>query len=94
MGSLGGGGFGHNGIWGMRPFDSQNGDKGRRKSPKSSGSSPASPEAGGRFPVKQAATAAALALTGDTIAQVRERWVKNKALQNQHPSDSHEVSHL
>ncbi|CAI9280019.1 unnamed protein product [Lactuca saligna] len=90
MGSLGGGGFGQNGIWGMRPFDSQNGDKGKRKSPKSSGSSPASPEAGGRFPVKQAATAAALALTGDTIAQVRERWVKNKALQNQHPSDSHE----
>ncbi|KAJ9562863.1 hypothetical protein OSB04_008023 [Centaurea solstitialis] len=90
MGSLGGGGGGF-GMWGMRPFDSQNGgdDKGRRRrnSPKSS-SDGASGQAGGWFPVKQAATAATLALTGDTIAQLRERWVKTKALHNQHPSDS------
>ncbi|KAI3521797.1 hypothetical protein L1887_11271 [Cichorium endivia] len=62
----------------MRPFDSQDGGKGRRKSAKSSGSSQASGDAGGRFSVKQAATSAALALTD------RERWVKTKALQNQH----------
>lgn len=91
MGSLGGGGFGNGGIWGMRPFDSQNGDKGRRRnSPKSSGSSQASGQPAGWFPVKQAATAATLALTGDTIAQLRERWVKTKALHNQQPSNSHE----
>ncbi|KAI3698312.1 hypothetical protein L2E82_41769 [Cichorium intybus] len=44
----------------------------------------------GRFRMKQAATSAALALTGDTTAQVSKRWVKTKALQNQHPADSHE----
>ncbi|KAL8228327.1 hypothetical protein R6Q57_015911 [Mikania cordata] len=88
MGSLGGGGFGNGGIWGMRPFDSESGR--RRNSPKSSGSSQVSGEAGRWFPVKPAATAAALALTGDTIAQLRERWVKSKSLQNQHPSDSNE----
>ncbi|XP_024988678.1 protein Mpv17 [Cynara cardunculus var. scolymus] len=86
-----GGGFGNGGIWGMRPFDSQNGDTVRRRnSPNSSGSSEASGQAGGWFPVKQAATAATLALTGDTIAQLRERWVKSKTLYNQQPSDSHE----
>ncbi|KAI3795647.1 hypothetical protein L1987_38303 [Smallanthus sonchifolius] len=88
MGSLGGGGFGNGGIWGKRPFDSENGK--RRNSPKSSGSSHVSGQAGGWFPVKPAATAAALALTGDTIAQLRERWVNTKSLQNQHPSDSNE----
>ncbi|KVH96700.1 Mpv17/PMP22 [Cynara cardunculus var. scolymus] len=87
-----GGGFGNGGIWGMRPFDSQNGDTVRRRnSPNSSGSSEASGQAGGWFPVKQAATAATLALTGDTIAQLRERWVKSKTLYNQQPSDSHEI---
>ncbi|KAK9051864.1 hypothetical protein SSX86_028492 [Deinandra increscens subsp. villosa] len=90
MGSLGGG-FSNGGIWGMRPFDSENGR--RRNPPKSSGSSSQPPgEAGGRFPLKPAATAAALALTGDTIAQLRERWINSKSLQNQHPSDSKEVS--
>ncbi|KAI3698682.1 hypothetical protein L2E82_42411 [Cichorium intybus] len=44
--------------------------------------------------MKQAATSAALALTGDTTAQVSKRWVKTKALQNQHPADSHEVTVL
>ncbi|KAL0306771.1 UNVERIFIED_CONTAM: hypothetical protein Sradi_6094400 [Sesamum radiatum] len=31
-----------------------------------------------RFPLRQAATAASLALTGDTIAQLHQRWVRNK----------------
>ncbi|KDP35048.1 hypothetical protein JCGZ_11209 [Jatropha curcas] len=37
--------------------------------------------AGGRhqFPLKQAVTAGSLALAGDTIAQVRDRWLNNKA---------------
>ncbi|KAJ6898066.1 protein Mpv17 [Populus alba x Populus x berolinensis] len=30
------------------------------------------------FPLKQAVTAGALALTGDTVAQVTDRWKKNK----------------
>ncbi|PWA48194.1 peroxisomal membrane 22 kDa (Mpv17/PMP22) family protein [Artemisia annua] len=37
--------------------------------------------------MKQAATAATLALTGDTIAQLREKWVNNKALQTHLPND-------
>ncbi|KAK1424100.1 hypothetical protein QVD17_19412 [Tagetes erecta] len=77
MGSLG---FGNGGIWGMRPENGR-----RRSSPKptssgSSSSSQAAGEAGGWFPLKAAATAATLALTGDTIAQFRQRWV---SLQNQ-----------
>ncbi|KAM0049151.1 hypothetical protein Hdeb2414_s0008g00282591 [Helianthus debilis subsp. tardiflorus] len=85
MGSLGGGFNG--GIWGMRPFDSDNG-RNRRNSPKSSSeSSQVAGERGGWFPMKPAVTAATLALTGDTIAQVRERWVNSKSLQSQHPSD-------
>lgn len=84
MGSLGGGGggFGNGGIWGMRrrPFDSENGEN--KKSPKSSSSSSSSGKVGsdgwGGFPMKQAATAATLAVTGDTIAQLREKWVQNK----------------
>ncbi|KAI7731461.1 hypothetical protein M8C21_026885 [Ambrosia artemisiifolia] len=86
MGSLGGGFNG--GIWGMRPFDSQN-ERNKRNSPKSSESSQVSGETGGWFPMKPAVTAATLALTGDTIAQVRERWVNSKSLQNQHPFDDY-----
>ena len=87
MGSLGGW-FSNGGIWGMRPFDSDNGR--RRNPPKSSASSPAAGETGGWFPLKPAATAAILALTGDTIAQLKERCVNSKSLQNQNPFDSNE----
>ncbi|XP_076925148.1 uncharacterized protein LOC143587867 [Bidens hawaiensis] len=85
MGSLGGGGF-NGGIWGMN-----GGNKRRRPKSSSESSSQVSGDVSGwLFPLKPAATAATLALTGDTIAQLRERWVNSKSLQIQHPSDSNE----
>lgn len=79
----------------MGPFDSQefsnstrNGRRRRRRSnseSRPSNSVDATGGAGYQFPVKQALTAASLALTGDTIAQLRQRWVKNNdALSNSH----------
>ncbi|XP_057455629.1 uncharacterized protein LOC130746870 isoform X2 [Lotus japonicus] len=51
----------------------------RRRRIRSHSDSSASAAGGGlRFPVQQAATAASLALTGDTIAQVTQRWRKTK----------------
>lgn len=70
----------------MGPFDSQhssnsrNRRRGRRRSngeSKPSKSVDATAGAGYKFPVKQALTAASLALTGDTIAQFHQRWAKN-----------------
>ncbi|KAL3848724.1 hypothetical protein ACJIZ3_010606 [Penstemon smallii] len=84
MGSLGASGNG--GIWGMGSFH-DNIHKWRRnkKRRNTGGEREAKPSTSGdaaaasnRFPLKQAATAASLALTGDTIAQLRHRWVKNK----------------
>ncbi|PWA48193.1 peroxisomal membrane 22 kDa (Mpv17/PMP22) family protein [Artemisia annua] len=81
MGSLGG-------IWGMLPFDSQNHQNRRRKSSQNDSNNNTNVgKPSGRFPMKQAATAATLALTGDTIAQLREKWVNNKALQTHLPND-------
>ncbi|PIN18888.1 Peroxisomal membrane protein MPV17 [Handroanthus impetiginosus] len=91
MGSLGANSNG--GIWGMGPFyDSFNkrcnrrrNNSGRNSKPTSSGDSIAGAGGGYHFPLKQAATAASLALTGDTIAQLRHRWVRNKDnLSNSH----------
>ncbi|KAJ4949850.1 hypothetical protein NE237_014165 [Protea cynaroides] len=65
-----------NGLAQRRRYHSQ-----RRESSKSSNSNVDGKAGGARgfhFPLNQAATAASLALTGDTIAQVRARW---KALQ-------------
>ncbi|KAK4438881.1 hypothetical protein Salat_0222700 [Sesamum alatum] len=83
MGSLGASGNG--GLWGMDPFHGnihRRRDKKRNKEsrPSSSGDSAggASTAASYRFPLKQAATAASLAFTGDTIAQLRQTWVRNK----------------
>nr|XP_043636691.1 protein Mpv17 [Erigeron canadensis]XP_043636698.1 protein Mpv17 [Erigeron canadensis] len=79
MGTVGGGGFG---MWRIphSNFD-ENGKRIRKNIPNSSsGSSPSSVVVGGWFPLKQAVTAASLALTGDTIAQLRDRY--------QHHSDS------
>uniref|UniRef100_A0A2N9I729 Reticulon domain-containing protein n=1 Tax=Fagus sylvatica TaxID=28930 RepID=A0A2N9I729_FAGSY len=47
---------------------------------KSSDSAETTSRPGYRFPLKQAATAGSLALTGDTIAQLRDRWTKRKPL--------------
>ncbi|GJT23757.1 protein Mpv17 [Tanacetum coccineum] len=91
MGSLGG-------IWGMLPFDSQNGghQNRRRKSSQNDNNTNVVSNGntrGGWFPMKQAATAAALALTGDTIAQLRQKWVNTKSLQNHLPNhDSNQVT--
>lgn len=67
----------------MGPFDSQHfsNSKGRRRrsngESKPSNSVEATGGGGYQFPIKQALTAASLTLTGDTIAQFHQRWVKN-----------------
>lgn len=84
MGSLGAAGNG--GIWGMGPFHDNFGRRRNKKrdSNKRESKSNNSVDAGGvggggyQFPLQQAATSSALCLTGDTIAQLRHRWVKNK----------------
>ncbi|KAB1210210.1 PXMP2/4 family protein 4 [Morella rubra] len=80
-----GGGLG--GLWNLNfPF---------RKRPKSGSKSKSSDSAetigrgGFHFPLKQAATAGSLALAGDTIAQLRARMRKGKALEQHSLSDSH-----
>ncbi|KAH0653783.1 hypothetical protein KY289_031461 [Solanum tuberosum] len=82
MGSLSGG---NGSLWGMGFFHSQEWNSGRRRRRRSNGgkssnsdSVDANSGAGYRFPLKQAMTASSLALTGDTIAQLRDRWLKNK----------------
>ncbi|KAA8524966.1 hypothetical protein F0562_011396 [Nyssa sinensis] len=82
MDALGRGG-GHGGFWGMRPFHSQR----RSRGSKPSDSVDATGGAGYRFPLKQAVTAGSLALTGDTIAQLRGRWTKKKSLERQSLDD-------
>ncbi|KAJ8749279.1 hypothetical protein K2173_018759 [Erythroxylum novogranatense] len=76
MGALGVDG----GFWGWN-WDSRR----RRRKPLGSNASSGSTGRGGRgyqFPSKQAVTAGSLALTGDTIAQVTERWRKAKSFEN------------
>ncbi|XP_062153751.1 uncharacterized protein LOC133861938 [Alnus glutinosa] len=84
-----GGGLG--GLWSLNyPFRRR--AKGGSKS-KSSDSVEATGRAGFQFPLKQAVVAGSLALAGDTIAQLRERWRKTKALnQKQSLSDPHGFS--
>lgn len=75
----------------MPPFHSREPGKRRRirRSSKPSDSAEQNGGAGFRFPIKPAVTAGSLALTGDTIAQLRERWVTNKSLQKQQHSPAH-----
>lgn len=88
MGSLSGG---NGSLWGMGFFHSQewnferrrrrsSGEKEGKSSSNASKSSHADVNGGSdyRFPLKQAMTASSLALTGDTLAQLRDRWLKNK----------------
>lgn len=84
MGSLSGGGnwgpFGM-GRLNFPDFNSSRRRPRKRSSRESRPSSNSSDITGGtryQFPLKQALTAASLALTGDTIAQLRQRWVKHK----------------
>ncbi|XP_015881301.1 protein sym-1 isoform X2 [Ziziphus jujuba] len=87
---------GHGGLWGWnnppRKPKSHDSERQRRRSKSSSSDYPeANRGAINRFPFKQALTAGSLALTGDTIAQLRERWRDAKA-SKQHSStypDSH-----
>ncbi|KAL2510672.1 Peroxisomal membrane 22 kDa (Mpv17/PMP22) family protein [Abeliophyllum distichum] len=78
MGSFGASAGGNGGIWGIGPFHKRNSEKRNGKSKPSSSVDATGGAAGYHFPLKQAATAASLALTGDTIAQVRHRWIRNK----------------
>ncbi|KAK7263687.1 hypothetical protein RJT34_31281 [Clitoria ternatea] len=67
-------GGGYWGLWRWNPLPQS-----RRRRPFRSKSGSAGPTGGGyRFPLKQAVTAASLALTGDTIAQLTNRWKKAK----------------
>ena len=78
MGSLlGGAGGGHGGLW-WRPFESQK-RQGRRSSKPSDSVDPTTGRGGYRFPLRQALTAGSLAFTGDTIAQLSERYRKRNA---------------
>ncbi|XP_038709037.1 protein Mpv17-like [Tripterygium wilfordii] len=90
MEALGGG---NGGLWGWnwqprkpKPSNSQS----RRSK---SDSVEANRGAGYGFPVKQAATAASLVLTGDTIAQVRDRWRKGGESFKQHRFLDSDESH-
>ncbi|KAI6673167.1 hypothetical protein NL676_001073 [Syzygium grande] len=75
-GALSGGrGCGRGGLWGWNgPRRSEGSSRRpRRRSSRPSDSAEPAGSVARRFPLKQAATAGALALAGDTIAQVRER---------------------
>ncbi|VFQ59111.1 unnamed protein product [Cuscuta campestris] len=79
----------HSGDWNRRrrrrgrggEKDVRNGESGAA----GSNSLDATHGAGYRFPSKQALTAGSLALTGDTIAQLRDRWVRSKDVLPKHP---------
>ncbi|XP_021274132.1 protein Mpv17 isoform X2 [Herrania umbratica] len=72
--------LGSNGaFWGWNLPDLRSKKKRFQSKSKSSDSTAEATGAGGyRFPLKQAVTAASLALTGDTIAQLSDRWRKQK----------------
>lgn len=81
------------GFWKWPPFDSQRRRRNRRKDSRRSKPSDWSDSTGGvddfQFPLRQALTAGALALAGDTIAQLRQRWVKAQTLEDQSPPFPH-----
>lgn len=63
------------GCWGLWQWNPLPESRRRQIRPKS-GAAGATGGGGYQFPVKQAVTAASLALTGDTIAQLTNRWRK------------------
>ncbi|KAL1325239.1 hypothetical protein AAHE18_13G147400, partial [Arachis hypogaea] len=71
------------GLWNWNPLSRKQRPSQRRRIRSNSGSTGGQ---GYRFPLKQAVTAASLALAGDTIAQIRDRWSKAKAV-NKHSND-------
>lgn len=90
MDALGGGNPG--GLWWSRhPFNHHRRRKRRDRNSKhnaSSESAQAANGAGYQFPLKQAVTAGSLALTGDTIAQLRHRWKVLKSEENAGSDDA------
>lgn len=76
--------------WTTHPFNHLRRRGQRNKNHKASSSSSessAQTNVSHRFPLKQALTAGTLALTGDTIAQLRHRWTSNLDTQSpSHPS--------
>lgn len=78
MGALSGG-AGGGGLWGWnRPRRNKKSPDSRGRNSKPSDSVEANGVGGFRFPMKQAVTASSLALTGDTIAQLTQRWWRRK----------------
>ncbi|GMI68513.1 hypothetical protein like AT2G42770 [Hibiscus trionum] len=82
--------LGSNGaFWGWKLPDIRSPKRPSPSKSKSSDSTVESTGGGGhRFPLKQAVTSASLSLTGDTIAQLNDRWRKRK----QSVSDSSDTS--
>lgn len=92
MDALGGGGYCGSLWWRRRPFDHRRRKRGERNQRQNSSSESAQAAndgvaAGHGFPLKQAVTAGSLALAGDTIAQLRQRWICLNKEQHS-PSDS------
>lgn len=95
MEALGGGNGGFLG-WGFPPRKPKQ-SKSQRRNVNSSESVDATGGTGFHFPLKQALTAGSLSLTGDTLAQLIDRWKRTKALKQNSASysgDSEEVNSL
>ncbi|XP_054815974.1 protein sym-1-like [Prosopis cineraria] len=81
-------GSGHCGFWNWNPLPGKpNLNRPRRQrrfdsKSESYGSAESAGSSGFRFPLKQAVAASSLALTGDTIAQLTQRWRKAEAIKN------------
>ncbi|CAH9079779.1 unnamed protein product [Cuscuta europaea] len=80
---------GRGNVWGVGPFHHGGWNRRKRRERNTrNGESNSINATGGTgywFPAKQAIASGSLALTGDTIAQLRHRWVKNKDLLPQPP---------
>lgn len=79
---------GRGGLWWNPSRKTPASNSQRRTSKPSDSAEGARGTAGFRFPFKQAVTAGSLALTGDTIAQLRERWGSRKSALKQQSSPS------
>lgn len=78
MDALSGGAAWYGGCWGWKRQPGKKASNSRGRNSKPSDSAEAAGKTGYQFPLKQAVTAGSLALAGDTVAQVRERWRKRK----------------
>ena len=78
------------GLWNWNPLPFRARQRPRRNQSNSDsfGSVESAGGTGYKFPLKQAVTAASLALAGDTIAQLRDSWKKAEATKQSSISDS------